>query len=174
MSTRNAFIRFKSELIQIKDEQIMKKILVVASLIAGSMTASAGVAVTVGQPGFYGQIVIGDAYPAPQVIYPQPVIIQAPPVAVVQPPLYLHVPPGHMKKWRHYCGNYGACGRQVYFVQDNWYQNVYVPSHNAHAGRPGGARGGPDKWGHHDDHGHGGGPGKGGPGNGRGHGHGKD
>ncbi|WP_018985938.1 hypothetical protein [Methylophilus methylotrophus] len=151
----------------------MKKLLVGALLMAGSMTASAGVAVTVGQPGFYGQIVLGDAYPTPQVIYPQPVIIQPPPVAVVQPPLYLHVPPGHMKKWGRYCGNYGACGRQVYFVQDSWYQNVYVPRYNAHAGRPGG---GPDRWDHHDDHRHGGGPGKkgGGPGNGRGHGHGKD
>lgn len=151
----------------------MKKLLVGALLMASSITASAGVAVTVGQPGFYGQIVLGDAYPAPQVVYPQPVIIQPPPVAVVQPPLYLHVPPGHMKKWGRYCGNYGACGRQVYFVQDNWYQNVYVPRYNAHAGRSGGRRGGPDRWDHHDDHRHGGGKG-GGPGNGRGHGHGKD
>lgn len=103
----------------------MQKLLVGALLMAGSITASAGVAVTVGQPGFYGQIILGDAYPVPQVIYPQPVIIQPPTVAVVQPPLYLRVPPGHMKKWGHYCGNYGACGRQVYFVQDNWYQNVY-------------------------------------------------
>lgn len=151
----------------------MQKLLVGALLMAGSITASAGVAVTVGQPGFYGQIVLGDAYPVPQVIYPQPVIIQPPTVAVVQPPLYLRVPPGHMKKWGHYCGNYGACGRQVYFVQDNWYQNVYAPRYNAYAGRPGGPRGGPDKWDHHDDHRHG--PGKGGgPGNGRGHGHGKD
>lgn len=151
----------------------MKKLLVGALLMAGSMTASAGVAVTVGQPGFYGQIVLGDAYPVPQVVYPQPVIIQPPPVAVVQPPLYLRVPPGHMKQWARYCGGYGACGRQVYFVQDNWYQNVYAPRYNAYAGRPG-PHGGPDRW-DHDDHGHGGGPGKGGgPGNGRGHGHGRD
>lgn len=146
---------------------MMKRLLMGAVLMASTMSAFAGVAVTVGQPGFYGQIVLGDAYPAPQLIYPQPVIIQPPPVAVVQPPMYLHVPPGHMKKWSRYCGNYGACGRQVYFVQDAWYQNVYVPRYN---GNPrGGNYGGGRDYDHH-DHGHGG-PGNG---NGRGHGHGRD
>ncbi len=136
-----------------------------------SLTASAGVAISVGQPGFYGQIVLGDAYPAPQVIYPQPVIIQPPPVAVVQPPMYLRVPPGHMKKWGRYCGQYGACGRQVYFVQDGWYQNVYAPRYNAYAGheRYGDDHGHYDHD-HHDDGDRGRGPGRG-HGNGRGHGH---
>ncbi len=146
---------------------MMKRLLMGAVLMVSAMSACAGVAVTVGQPGFYGQIVLGDAYPAPQLIYPQPVIIQPPPVAVVQPPMYLHVPPGHMKKWSRYCGNYGACGRQVYFVQDAWYQNVYVPRYNANP--RGGNYGGGRDYDHH-DHGHGG-PGKG---NGRGHGHGRD
>lgn len=145
---------------------MMKKIAMGALLLAASASATAGVAVSVGQPGFYGQIVIGDAYPVPQVVYPQPVIIQPPPVAVVQPPMYLHVPPGHMKKWSRYCGQYGACGRQVYFVQDNWYQNVYVPQYNARGGR-----GNDGHWHDHDDHrGHGGKPGN----QGRGRGHGKD
>lgn len=139
----------------------------------GSLTASAGVAISVGQPGFYGQIVLGDAYPAPQVIYPQPVIIQPPPVAVVQPPMYLRVPPGHMKKWSRYCGQYGACGRQVYFVQDGWYQNVYAPRYNAYSGheRYGDDHGHYDHD-HHDDGDRGRGPGRGhgnGKGNGRGH-----
>lgn len=128
------------------------------------------VSVTVGQPGFYGQIILGDAYPAPQVVYPQPVIIQPPGVAVVQPPLYLRVPPGHMKKWSRYCGNYGACGRQVYFVQDNWYQNVYAPRYNSYAGR----RGYDD---HDHDHGYDDdrGPGRGnGRGRGNGNGRGRD
>lgn len=93
--------------------------------------ANAGVAVSIGQPGFYGQIFLGNAYPAPQVIYPQPVVIQPPSVAIVQPPLYLRIPPGHMRHWRDYCGRYGACGRQVYFVQDQWYQHVYAPRYNA-------------------------------------------
>ncbi|MDT7849566.1 hypothetical protein Q9292_08090 [Methylophilus sp. VKM B-3414] len=149
----------------------MLRILMAGALcwtIALATTAEAGVAVSVGQPGFYGQIVLGDAYPVPQVVYPQPVIIQPPPVAVVQPPMYLHVPPGHMKRWARYCGGYGACGRQVYFVQDGWYQNVYVPHYRAHPGPPGPGPG----W----DHWHDGPPGPGGrPGGpGRGHGHDRD
>lgn len=152
---------------------MIRKCIVGVILWTGAMAipAEAGVAVSVGQPGFYGQIVIGDAYPAPQVVYPQPVIIQPPPVAVVQPPMYLHVPPGHMKHWARYCGGYGACGRQVYFVQDNWYQNVYVPHYREHPGPPGPGPGpGWDRW-------EGGPPGPGGrPGSGpgRGHGHGRD
>ncbi|QDC43629.1 hypothetical protein [Methylophilus medardicus] len=135
--------------------------------VSMSAMAEGGVAVSVGQPGFYGQIVLGNPYPAPQVIYPQPVIIQPPPVAVVQAPLYLRVPPGHMKKWGRYCGQYGACGRQVYFVQDGWYQHVYAPRYNAYAGRPGPGRGGDHHahWHDDDDHGHG---------HGRGHGRGHD
>lgn len=143
---------------------MMKKLAIGTVLMACMFTAHAevGVAVSVGQPGFYGQIVLGDVYPAPQVIYPQPVIIQPPAVAVVQPPLYLRVPPGQMKKWSRYCSNYGACGRQVYFVQDSWYQNVYAPRYNAYGG------GKHDHDDRHEHHGHGNGKG-----NGNGHGHGR-
>ncbi len=148
---------------------MMKKLAMGAVLMASAVTAFAevGVAVSVGQPGFYGQIVLGNAYPAPQLVYAQPVIIQPPPVAVVQQPMYLRVPPGQIKKWGRYCGNYGACGRQVYFVQDSWYQNVYAPRYNAYGG-PGGRHDDHDhgNW-HDDDRGHGHGNGRG---NGRGRG----
>ncbi|WP_373020259.1 hypothetical protein [Thiomicrorhabdus sp.] len=43
------------------------------------------------------------------------------------PPLYLHVPPGHIKHWRMHCREYNACGRRVFFVDDNWYNHEYVP-----------------------------------------------
>ena len=157
---------------------MFKKIAIGAVLMMSSAAAMAvvGVSVSVGQPGFYGQIVLGDAYPAPQVVYPQPVIIQPPAVAVVQPPLYLRVPPGHMKRWSRYCGNYGACGRQVYFVQDAWYQNVYSPRYNEDRGRKGYDR--DDRGGRGRDHDHGEGRGHvNGKGNGNGnggHGHGRD
>jgi hypothetical protein len=155
---------------------MIRKLAMGVLLMASTLAANAGaaVAVSVGQPGFYGQIVLGDAYPAPQVIYPQPVIIQPPPVAVVQPPMYLHVPPGQMKKWSRYCGNYGACGRQVYFVQDNWYQNVYSPRYVSY-NRPGYDRGYDKGYrdGRRDDHHDDRGPGRG-NGNGHGHGHGHD
>jgi hypothetical protein len=47
-------------------------------------------------------------------------------VVYVQP-VYLHVPPGHEKHWSKHCGKYGACGRPVYFVREDWYQTHYVP-----------------------------------------------
>jgi hypothetical protein len=42
-------------------------------------------------------------------------------------PVYLRVPPGHAKNWAKHCARYGACGRPVYFVSDDWYENIYVP-----------------------------------------------
>ena len=114
----------------------MKKLVVGILLGAFATVASAdtSVAVTIGQPGFYGQIILGDAYPAPRVVYAKPVIVHRPAVVVVEPPLYLRVPPGHMKNWSRYCGRYQACGRQVYFVQDAWYQNEYAPRYNERKG----------------------------------------
>jgi hypothetical protein len=64
----------------------------------------------------------------------------------VEAPLYLRVPPGHIKKWSKHCRAYNACGRQVYFVQDNWYNNVYAPQYRQeHGGGHGGNHG------HNDD-----------------------
>jgi hypothetical protein len=107
----------------------MKKILV--SFLFGlaapmAFATDVGVSVSIGQPGFYGRIDIGNA-PPPVLIYPQPVVVQ--PVRVVQPvqPIYLHVPPGHAKNWSKHCHKYDACSRPVYFVKDEWYNNVYVP-----------------------------------------------
>ncbi len=97
-----------------------------SALAAPTLAADVGVSVSIGQPGFYGQIDIGN-YPRPQVIYAEPVIIQRVPVGVVRQPVYLHVPPGHAKNWSKHCHRYDACGRPVYFVQDRWYNEVYVP-----------------------------------------------
>lgn len=47
-------------------------------------------------------------------------------------PIYLHVPIAHTREWHRYCGRYDACGRQVYFVQDEWYEREYVPRYKAH------------------------------------------
>ena len=62
----------------------------------------------------------------PVVIYPQPVIIEQRTVNVVRQPIYLRVPPGHDKNWRKHCSRYQACGQPVYFVQDDWYRDVYA------------------------------------------------
>lgn len=105
----------------------MKKSMILAALaIAGAQAfaTDVGVSVSIGQPGFYGRIDIGD-YPQPQVIYQQPRYIYR--AAASRAPVYLRVPPGHAKNWRKHCHRYDACGERVYFVQDNWYQQEYVP-----------------------------------------------
>ena len=88
-----------------------------------------GVGVTIRQPGVYGRIEIGTSAPPP-VIYRRPVVIAHPPVVVAQPPMYLYVPPGHTKKWRKHCHKYDACGRQVYFVREEWVQARYDEAHS--------------------------------------------
>lgn len=104
----------------------------VAALAAPAIAADIGVSVSIGQPGFYGRIDIGN-YPPPQVVYAEPVIIQPAPVAVARRPIYLRVPPGHAKNWARHCHRYSACGQPVYFVQERWYSDVYVPRHRARA-----------------------------------------
>ena len=104
----------------------MKRFLWLAAMAAASAPALAGVSVTVGQPGFYGRIDIGNL-PEPRVIYAEPVVIQRAPMGEVREPIYLHVPQGHERNWRKHCRQYNACGQPVYFVHDDWYQKEYVP-----------------------------------------------
>lgn len=109
----------------------MKRILIAvtmaaASLITPAYAADVGVSVSIGQPGFYGRIDIGDyPYPPPRVIYSQPRVVER--VVIDREPVYLRVPPGHRRHWDRYCHQYGACGERVYFVQDDWYQRDFVP-----------------------------------------------
>lgn len=138
----------------------MNKILCAAlfcACAAPAIAADVGVSISIGQPGFYGQIDIGNV-PQPQVVYAQPVVIQRSPQFVSAPPIYLHVPPGHEKHWRKHCAEYSACGRPVYFVRDDWYNNEYVPRYQHGDGDRGGSHGhgrGHDKGhGHDEDHGH--------------------
>ena len=94
-----------------------------AQVFAG---ANVGVSISVNQPGVYGRIEIGN-YPPPAVVYPQPVVIVPAPVAEHQQPIYLHVPVAYQQNWGRYCGRYAACGQPVYFVQERWYNDEYVP-----------------------------------------------
>ncbi|HET9693027.1 MAG TPA: hypothetical protein VFP48_01490 [Steroidobacteraceae bacterium] len=96
--------------------------IVTAPAVAGDVSATIGIS----QPGFYGELNIG-GMPRPQVIYAQPLWVQRPPKVVRVEPIYLHVPPGHEKKWSKHCATYGACGRPVYFVREDWYQTHYAP-----------------------------------------------
>ena len=112
----------------------MKRLLFAATLAlatAPALAADVGVSISIGQPGFYGQIDIG-GYPPPQIIYQEPRVIQR--VSVNRAPIYLNVPPGHAKNWRKHCGSYNACGERVYFVQNNWYDRQYVPQYQKRHG----------------------------------------
>ena len=107
----------------------MKLFLLAATVAAATVStpalaADVGVSVSIGQPGFYGRLDIGN-YPPPQLIYRQPIMVQR--VPMDRPPIYLRVPPGHAKKWSKHCHEYNACGERVYFVQDKWYTREYVP-----------------------------------------------
>jgi hypothetical protein len=111
----------------------MKSFMITAALAAAvfaapAIAADVGVSVTIGQPGFYGRIDIGEfPYPPPRVIYRQPRVIER--VYIEREPIYLRVPPGHAKNWRKHCHRYDACGERVYFVQDSWYRHEYVPTY---------------------------------------------
>jgi hypothetical protein len=127
---------------------------VIAAITVPALAADAGVSVQIGQPGFYGTIDIG-GFPQPQVIYPQPVVIQPVPVGVIGEPIYLRVPPGHAKNWSKHCSKYNACGQPVYFVQNSWYNQVYVPQYREMHGEGHGKYSGNGQGNGHGDHGNG-------------------
>jgi hypothetical protein len=121
----------------------MKRFLIAAAVAAATITtpalaADVGVSISIGQPGFYGRLDIGD-FPQPQVIYRQPIAIER--VPMDRPPVYLRVPPGHAKNWSKHCREYNACGERVFFVQDKWYNREYVPRYQGqHRDRRDGGR----------------------------------
>jgi hypothetical protein len=131
----------------------MKRILfaVLAAASLPAFAADVGVSINVGQPGFYGRIDIGDV-PRPVLINPQPIVIE--PVGVGRAPLYLHVPPGHARHWGKHCHEYHACGEPVYFVDDRWYNEVYVPRYRERHGDRGERRDDRRDWGDHPGKGH--------------------
>jgi hypothetical protein len=109
----------------------MRSILLAGLFIAAPvMAADVGVSVNVGQPGFFGEINVGEV-PHPALVYTRPMVIHRDPAFAGQP-MYLHVPPGHERHWSRHCAEYHACGRPVYFVRDDWYNREYVPRHQRH------------------------------------------
>ena len=86
--------------------------------------ARAGIAISIGAPGFFGIVDI-NGYPAPELVYPEPIVID--PAAAWGPPIYLRVPPYYINDWGRYCYQYNACNRPVYFITDTWYNSIYVP-----------------------------------------------
>ena len=111
----------------------MKKFLAAIALTAaaGAVPAHAGdigVSINLGEPGFYGQIDLGNVG-RPGLINVQPVLIERRYGNLA--PIYLRVPPEHQRNWRKYCDQYNACARPVYFVRDDWYRNVYAPQYRS-------------------------------------------
>ncbi len=107
----------------------MKRFLLAVALVATTgatpaLAADVGISVSIGQPGFYGRLDIGD-YPRPRLLYAEPVLVER--VVVTRPPIYMRVPPGHARNWQKHCREYNACGERVYFVHDDWYEREYVP-----------------------------------------------
>ena len=109
----------------------MKKFILTGLLAAGfaasALAADVGISVHIAQPGAYGRIDIGN-FPQPQFLYQLPVIVTPAPVVIEQQPIYLYVPAAQARNWGRYCGRYNTCGQPVYFVQEGWYRNVYVPA----------------------------------------------
>jgi hypothetical protein len=112
----------------------MKKLIAALTIIAASAAApafsgSVEVSISVGDPGFYGQIDIG-GYGRPRLIYSEPVILA--PRYRSYAPVYVRAPHSHYRNWGRYCGRYDACLRPVYFVHDEWYRDVYTPRYHRH------------------------------------------
>jgi hypothetical protein len=130
----------------------LKKLIGIAliGLTIGPVAAArAQVSVGVNVPGLYGRVDVGGYPTPPPVLYRQPVYVDRGPTP--GEPLYLHVPPGQERHWRDHCREYDACGRPVYFVQHDWYRNVYARrgEHDRHDER-GDERGGRDEHGGRD------------------------
>lgn len=104
---------------------LLSAVIAAATLTAAAQAADVGVSISIGQPGFYGQIDIGD-FPQPRVLYAQPIIVERG-IMMNRPPVYLRVPPGHARHWSKHCHEYHACGERVLFVRDDWYEREYVP-----------------------------------------------
>ncbi|MFO1504073.1 MAG: hypothetical protein U1F39_09700 [Steroidobacteraceae bacterium] len=107
----------------------MKKLIAALALTAAAAAAPAfagnvGISISVGEPGFYGQLDIG-GYGRPTLIYSEPVVLS--PRYRSYAPVYIRAPRDHYRNWGRYCGRYDACSRPVYFVRDEWYSNVYAP-----------------------------------------------
>lgn len=107
----------------------MKKVIVALALASAACAAPAfagdvGLAISIGEPGFYGQLVLGD-WDRPQLVNSRPVL-EARGYGWASP-VYLRVPDAQRRSWGRNCARYDACARPVYFVRDDWYRDVYAP-----------------------------------------------
>lgn len=111
----------------------MKKLIFAALIATATSGAIAQITIPLGDSGYYGRIdIVGLG--APPVIYREPIVVERTRDYRPVEPIYLRVPPGHAKNWRRHCAAYDACHRPVYFVEERWYTDTYVPRYRGHHG----------------------------------------
>jgi hypothetical protein len=106
---------------------MMKNLLCAAAALlatACAFAADVGTLGGLGEPG-YGQIDIRK-FPKPAVVNPDPLVIQPADGGATGEPVYLRVPPEHANDWRKHCQKYNACDKRVYFIEETWYNKVYM------------------------------------------------
>jgi hypothetical protein len=103
-----------------------------AGIVYAPVQAQTSLTLQLGQPGYVGQINLGNQGPPPVYGY-RPVIVRPSSqqrhrwTQASSQPVYLRVPPNQIRDWGRYCGLYQACHVPVQFVRDDWYRNVYAP-----------------------------------------------
>lgn len=118
-----------------KENFDVKNLLLAAAALlatAPACAAEVGALGDLGEPGHYGQIEIDFGhFPHPQLLFPKPVVIRQVDAGDAGDPVYMYVPEKQAKNWRKHCQKYNACDQRVFFVEDNWYNSVYVPKNRA-------------------------------------------
>ena len=110
-------------------------LMLAAVLLAPLSHAAAAEPSFIGDSGTYGPIdTDSKAKPRPRLIFATPKTAER--GASKNKPIYLRVPADHAKNWNDHCLEYKACDRPAYFVQDSWYNKVYVPALRAKAAAP--------------------------------------
>lgn len=121
-----------------------------ALLATPALQAQAPITTNLGEPGYYGPIVVDDSYPKPRLMFSDPQVIDE--AHRTGRPLYLHIPPGHAKDWEKHCKHYDACHQPAYFVEDSWYSDVYVPAYQKNRSEKGSNQGQGKGQGHEKGH----------------------
>lgn len=110
-------------------------LIAIAAVAAPALAPDVGDPTALGQADFYGRLELGDDSPRPQVYFTEPRLVE--PVAEFEASIYLRVRLGERNEWPLHCHVYQACGRYVYFVNDDWYTGVYVPYYHDRRDRDG-------------------------------------
>lgn len=95
--------------------------------VVSNAQAGVNININIGDSGYWGAVpqITGLS---PRIWYDNPVVAVGAVLTGVAP-IYLNVPNDHRLNWKTYCNRYDACNRPVYFLQGNWYRQVYAPQY---------------------------------------------